>query len=463
LAGIQTPEWAINTKHAADLVPFLLAGAWKTNDNAVADQTILSLLAHDMPYRTLEANFATLLQLEDSPVWSVGTYHGLVSKMDALFAVSNSIQRADIDTFFQVAELVLSEGDPSLELPEEKRWMASAYDKVRDISTALRDGICETLVLLSVYRPTLFKERLGVDTAAEARQLVHTLLTPLTVNTLEAQYNDLPMYAEASPEEFLDILETDLESADPASLKLMRPVSSEIFARCYRSGLLWALEGIAWSPKHLVRAVSILGRLAECPINDNWGNKPITSLSAIFLYWIPQTAANIAKRIAAMKHLINKYPQIAWDICVAQFSGHSTIGHYSHKPRWRPDAHGYGEGVSGPEAQQFARWAFETAISWKNHTRKTLGDLVACTLRLPPSYQLRIWDLVDQWSKEASDEDRAWLREKIRTSAKMEPTPQKEGLPIFQDEACIERARCAYEQLKPSSLLMEHAWLFNKA
>ena len=61
------------------------------------------------------------------------------------------------------------------------------------------------------------------------------------------------------------------------------------------------------------------------------------------------------------------------------------------------------------------------------------------------------------------DEDRAWLRDKVRINAKMKYTPQKERLPIFQDEACIERACRAYEQLKPKSLLMEHAWLFNKA
>jgi len=208
--------------------------------------------------------------------------------------------------------------------------------------------------------------------------------------------------------------------------------------------------------------VSILGRLARCHIDDNWGNKPIVSLSAIFRHWIPQTAANIEKRIAAMKHLINKHPQVAWDICVAQFDGHPAIGDYSHKPRWRPDAHGYGEVVPVSEARQFMEWAFESALNWQKHSRETLGDLVGCMLHLPPAYQLKIWDLVDHWSKEASDEDRAWLREKIRISAKMKLTPQKEDLPIFQDEACIKRACRAYEQLKPSSLLMEYAWLFNK-
>lgn len=460
LVGIRTPEWATDTQHAANLVPFLLAGAWKTNNEA--DQDILTLLAHETPYRALEGHFATLLQLEDAPVWSVGSYHGLVSKMDALFASSQSIQGADLDTFFNVAELVLSEGDPATELPEDKRFMAAVYGKVRDISAALRDGICETLVLLSVYGQGLFKERLGIDTAEEARKLVRELLTPLTVDLLESQSSDLPMYAEASPEEFLDTLETDLASSDPESLKLMRPVSPGMFGRCYRSGLLWALENIAWSPEHLVRVVAILGRLAERKIDDNWSNKPGGSLSAIFLYWMPQTGAPIEKRIAAMKYLINKHPHVAWNICVAQLDGHSTIGNYSHKPRWRPDAYGYGEGVSASEAHQFLVWAFETAVSWENHTCKTIGDLVTCILRLPPPYQLKVWDVVDQWSVNASDADRAWLRDKIRINVRMKYTPQEEGPSISQDEACIERARRAYEQLKPKSLLIEHTWLFNK-
>src|SRR5450755_717423 len=157
--AIRTPEWAINTGHAINLVPFLLAGAWKTTNEA--DQAILTLLAHDTPYQTLESHFSTLLQLEDAPVWSAGYHQGLVSKMDALFAISHSIRKTDLDTFFNVAELVLSESDPALELSEDKRYMAAVYGKVRDLSAALRDGICETLVLLSVYGQSLFKERLG--------------------------------------------------------------------------------------------------------------------------------------------------------------------------------------------------------------------------------------------------------------------------------------------------------------
>jgi hypothetical protein len=45
----------------------------------------------------------------------------------------------------------------------------------------------------------------------------------------------------------------------------------------------------------------------------------------------------------------------------------------------------------------------------------------------------------------------------------MQYTPVREGPQIFQDKECIARAQNAYDQLKPKSLLMEHAWLFNKS
>ena len=60
-----------------------------------------------------------------------------------------------------LAEYVLSEADPALELPEDDRWAAGIYGKVRDHSAALREGICETLVILSVHGNNLFKDRLG--------------------------------------------------------------------------------------------------------------------------------------------------------------------------------------------------------------------------------------------------------------------------------------------------------------
>ena len=40
---------------------------------------------------------------------------------------------------------MLSEDDPSLDLPEKDRWAAGIYGKKRELSAALREGISETL------------------------------------------------------------------------------------------------------------------------------------------------------------------------------------------------------------------------------------------------------------------------------------------------------------------------------
>ena len=51
-----------------------------------------------------------------------------------------------------------------------------------------------------------------------------------------------------------------------------------MFGGCPRSGLLWALEVLAWKPERLLRTALILTGLSEKPINDNRANKPENSL-----------------------------------------------------------------------------------------------------------------------------------------------------------------------------------------
>ena len=463
LEAVRTPEWASEASYARSLVPFLFSGAWRSTNSA--DQAILGLLADNSAYENLEGRFASLLQLDDAPVWSIGPFRGLVSKIDTLFAIHRSVTLADLDRLFDVATLVLEEDDPSLDLPEERRWLAGAYGKTREISAPLREGISETLVLLAVHGRSLFRDRLGVDPEDKVRRLVRTLLWPLTARKLEAHSGDLPMYAEASPDEFLKILEDDLALPEPEVLKLMRPASSGLFGRCPRTGLLWALENTAWSPEQLIRTVDILARLAKPVIDDNWANKPSGSLGAIFRCWMPQTAATVEQRIAALAYLAERHPEVAWSVCVAQFDGQSAAGFYSHKPRWRPDAHGYGEPVTLGQMHAFAVRALELALEWNAHTRETLGDLVSAVGALGDVHQVRIWELVDEWSRKASDEDRAWLREKVRVStmtrrAAIRRTTQDQNKE--QSAQAVERARRAYNRLKPKDVVLEHAWLFMK-
>src|SRR5438552_15295947 len=98
--------------------------------------------------------------------------------IDALFATAKAITEQNLDDFFLLAEYVLSEADPALALPEDQRWAAGMYGKLRDHSAALREGICESLVLLSVHGNNLFRERLGIDVETQVSLLVRRLLIP---------------------------------------------------------------------------------------------------------------------------------------------------------------------------------------------------------------------------------------------------------------------------------------------
>ncbi|KVZ36678.1 addiction module antitoxin [Burkholderia ubonensis] len=459
--AVRSPEWAMDRQTAASLVPFLFVGAWNSQNET--DRIGLSLLAGDRPYDDLEKDCQSLAQLNDAPIWSVGTYRGVISKIDLLYAIAGAITQADLNRYFAVARMVLGEDDPALDLDEDQRWAAAIHGKTREFSSTFREGISETLVLLAVHGEQLFKSRLGIDTEIEAIHVVRELLpTPLTTRILEANDRDLPTYAEAAPDEFLSILERDLKAEKPAVLGLLRPVDPGVFGRSpSRTGLLWALEGLSWNPKTLPRAASILARLAQVEIDDNWVNKPINSLLSIFRAWMPQTAANHEQRVALMKKLAERFPNVAWRICVAQFGTHHQVGDYNHKPRWRPDGYGFGEPFPtwGPTIE-FMREMVEMALTWPNHSLGMLCDLIERLHDLAEADQNRVWTLVEDWAKNsASDADKAVMREKIRVSTlsrRAALRTRKGG----QTTRVATAGMAAYAALEPSDLLNKHAWLF---
>jgi addiction module HigA family antidote len=451
--AIKKPAWAGDDDTAKTLVPMALIGAWHAD--LEADCEIVSGVAN-RKYEAIEDEVARLLSYDDSPVWSAGSYRGVASKIDALFAIARMITPADIDRFFDAAKNVLSESDPSLELPEEKRWAAALYGKKRDHSGALRDGICETLVILSVHGNNLFQSRLGIDVEGRVGGLVRKLLTPLTLENLLSQDKNLPGYAEAAPDVFLEIIEKDLRSNNPIVFRLLKPVApGSIFAWPSRTGLLWALECLAWKPQNLPRIATILAQLSRLKIDDNWANKPGASLQAIFSSWVPQTAASVEQRCKALELITKKFPAAVWEICIEQIKPGPRIGHYNYRPRWRSDASGAGQVVTNKELFDFTRKVRELVIAWPSHDEKTLGVLVECLLGMPEEDQAKVWDLIDEWSPKAEENVKAALREHIRRFVFT-----RRGRLRTLGEATRNCARRAYDNLRPHDPVVRNAWLF---
>ena len=438
IRAIRKPPWVSDQTLARRLVPICLVGAWHAHKSA--DREVLEKLT-GCQHEELERKIAALQHMEeDCPVWSVGQHRGVTSKVDALFAIAPWMTEQDIGKFLEIAEDVLSEPDPALELPESDRWMAPVHGKVRDHSAALRDGICETLVLLSVHGDGLFPD-FGIDVAGQVSGLVTRLLTPLD-QKLQSQERDLATYAEAAPDRFLEMLEEDLRRDEPAVHQLLRPVPHGAFAHCPRTGLLGALECIAWNPDFLARVCIVLAQLSRIEIDDNWAN-PAESLAGILRSWKPQTAASLADRKAVLAMLAERLPPVAWRLCMDEIGPgqHSTKDNC--RPRWRSDASDVGNRVTEPEWRDFARSVKGVLLSWQEHDQSTFGDLVEHMGSLTEEEQSSVWAQMEKWAgSKADDEAKAELRERIR---------------LF---ASGDHASLMYEELQPDDLIVRHGWLF---
>ncbi len=465
--AIRTPPWAEEEAVARRLIPMALAGAWHSGSKT--DAAVLAALARS-PYSEVEESVAALLRHDDCPVWRVDRYRGVVSRIDTLFAISPWMTGQDVTHFLHVAEHVLSEAGPPPPLPASGRtpagWTpythapgAKFFGLARRYSDALRTGIGETLILLSVYANALFRDHFGLAVAARVAELVQRLLTPLATDKLLRYCENLPGFAEAAPDEFLALLEEDLKQPKPVLHEFLKPATPGSFVSPVRAAVLWALERLAWHPKTFRRVVDVLARLSQTKIDDNCLNQPMNSLSAVFRSWMPQTAAPLEDRVEALDGLRRRFPEVGWQICIQQVEQRHDVVLPSARPRWRNDAAGAGQLLSGKDPYEFARKALGLAISWPTHNATTLGDLVERLGGMTDEERLSVWKRIDEWSRaERSDREKAELRERIRRAV-LTRWGSLRGLEAEQRN----RAHAVCDQLAPRDPVRRHAWIFADA
>jgi hypothetical protein len=240
-----------------------------------------------------------------------------------------------LDSFQKLAVKVLRERDPQFDLERDHRYAANIVGKVLKHSHDLRQGLAETLALLSNYPEFLTNATHGKPERT-ARVVVQKIFQDANWEIWASLNYILPTLSEAAPKEFLDAVETSL-GGDPSAFDGVFAQEAPAFmGNNYMTGLLWALENLAWDPDYLTRVVVILGDLAARDPGGNWGNRPANSLHAILLPWFPQTLAPPTKRVAAVATLQKEQPDVAWTLLLGllpQVGGGATSG--THKPSWR--------------------------------------------------------------------------------------------------------------------------------
>ncbi|MCG8037326.1 MAG: hypothetical protein JAZ19_09825 [Candidatus Thiodiazotropha taylori] len=240
---------------------------------------------------------------------------------------------AHLDVFQACAVEVLGEVDPQFELEPEERYAAGIHGKVLKHSGTLREGISETLALLGNQGDAL-KNCSANKPETTAMLIIRELFEANDWRTWASVNHLLPNMAEGAPREFLDSVQRALSSDTCPFDEVFKQEGHGTFGGTYISGLLWALEGLAWSDDYLVRVATLLADLAARDPGGAWSNRPDNSIVAILLPWHPQTLATTEKRLACMRAIKNDHPDIAWSVLMRLLPNQQQSTSGTHKPKW---------------------------------------------------------------------------------------------------------------------------------
>lgn len=374
------PAWAEGSP-AADLAVASLLGAWVEDSDA--DRAVVEAVT-GKSYGEWIAGMRDVALRTGTPLthWD-GTWKFL-ARYEGWHALGPRLFDEHLDRLQRAATSVLQEPDPQFELPKEERYAAGVYGKALKHSHLLRNGLAESLALLGSHPKALTSCTLGkpLRTASLA---VRAILVDGSWLRWASLDDLLPLLAEASPTEFLDAVEKTLDT-DPCPFdEVFNQESDAWMGRTHMSGLLWALETLAWDADYLSRVMVCMGQLAARDPGGRWANRPANSLTTILLPWLPQTCSPIPRRIAAVASLLAQLPDTGWKLLLSLLpQSHSTsLG--SRRPAWReiiPED--WSNRVTQQEYwEQVTRYA-EMAVSAAKTDLTKLATLIDHMDRLPP-------------------------------------------------------------------------------
>lgn len=363
------------TQHpdATYLALAVLLGAWQ--DKSECDlEAITRLLG--IGYDEWLNKAREILHRPGSPLSVKNGVWSVVNRTELWGLLGSRILDQNLDTFRSLAVSVLKEPHPAFELPAKERYAASIHGKVLKHSHVLRNGIAEGLAILGSQPESCTNCSQG-KAEATCVLVVRELLTSADWVLWGSLNNLLPTLAEAAPEEFLDSVEKALGQTPCPFDELFSQEGNGITGGNYLSGLLWALEGLAWDEQYLVRVCVALGELASHDLGGQWANRPSNSLTTILLPWLPQTLASVEKRKVAVRTILNEQPDIAWNLIIQLLPGQHQTSSGSHKPSWRktiPDD--WEKGVTHQEYWQQASYYAELAVTAAGQDTARLSALI---------------------------------------------------------------------------------------
>lgn len=356
----------------------IIFGGWdETND---ADKQLLSDYI-GMPYNNLIENLRVLLKEENTMFSFNNNKWNIKDKFERLKEYANTYFRDDVVKFQEKAIEVLSERNPKFDLSSDKRQMYSIYGKTTKYSYTLRKNISESLPMIkSIYNNF-------INCSNEIYNVPLLIVRNVLKNTnweIWASLNELlPLLAEAAPEEFLDQVETKIDSKTIE--KLFSENEYGITVSNYSAGLYEALDLIAWETRNLILCCMIYSRLAK------YDETAIEKIAYIILPWFPQTKAPIENRKIVVNNILKENVDIGWKLLLKILPGGIDSALSNIKPKWN-NIIDKEQGCLNSEYVEQINAYIELAIEYVGTDCNRICDLIELLGKLPKEMFTKIYN-----------------------------------------------------------------------
>ncbi len=457
LAPESTASWG-GGEPSRGMIAALLAGAW--DESSDGDKSIVAKLAGEK-YETAVAALTPVISRLDGIVRKAGDSWKIASPRDAWFQLAHYISASDFTAFEAAIMEVLTAPDPRFEIEPDERWLASSKGIHPTYSGALRQGLCETLILFSLFGKQV---RTVSSPDAHVDHVVRRLLENADEKRWWTMSRDYQLLAEAAPQVFLDMVETNLDAAQP-SLSVLFEEEGGMFGGEHLSSLLWALESLAWDQRLLGQVTMILAKLdALDPGDGRWANRPKKSLRQIFLLWMPQTSAPLMTRLRVLDRLLKNSDQriadVGWRLTLSIFPQSYDTSDYSPHPRWRDFSEREPEQVTDALIWQGAEELSNRILAHVGASPRRWSQLIDILANFAPPRRAEIIARLAQVTtgiNEPTEWTKLWgeLREIIHRHREL-----SDAVWAMQSDE-VDKLERIYDHLEPPDPFVRIAWLFD--
>ncbi len=320
------PAWAADMEL---LLPAFIAGGWDASNPL--DQEILASLAGTPSYMAYETQLRRFLHVEDAPIVVEANLFKVAAPIDAFVFSGKLIGENHLAALRPLLLKVFGALDPEPDPNEPYRTRPTDRH-----SGELRDGLATTLLLIAAWQKQADLSLVPGRGQAFANEVIEALPGLNSDYRVMASLKDeLPLLAEAAPDSFLSALEQMLEGSGAAIRPLFDEIENFAFPITRHTGVLWALETLAWDPTWFRRACLVLASLAAIDPGGRIANRPAHTLVDILLSWMPCTYASPELRLAVLDEIISDYPQVGWELVLKLIPDATTSTSGTSRPRVR--------------------------------------------------------------------------------------------------------------------------------